>query len=188
VAGPGIPTGDTVIFSLVEVISGPCPGLQKPLRQADLPAPACTPIPGNAPSMVSEWCQLVSDEPPQTTVLHVACIGAIPFIFGHAANPSRHCPGMGIRPLRLWKTRCPKTILRCASSSIYEISSIDRAYLFAALLIPIATNPKRAPQITLTTMPPMSPAVSSNGIDAVSPGLQVKNACKKTAIATPITA
>jgi hypothetical protein len=68
------------------------------------------------------------------------------------------------------------------------ISSFDRDYLFTAFLIPVATNPKRAPQITLTTMPPMRPAVSSNGIDAISSGLHVKNVCKKIAIATPITA
>ncbi len=77
---------------------------------------------------------------------------------------------------------------RCASSPTYEVSPFDRAYLFTAFLIPVATNPKRAPQITLTTMPPMRPTVSSKGIDAVSSGLHVKNVCKKTAIATPITA
>ena len=32
---------------------------------------------------------------------------------------------------------------------------------FTAFLIPVATNPKRPPQVTLTTMLPMSPAVSS---------------------------
>jgi hypothetical protein len=79
-------------------------------------------------------------------------------------------------------------ILRCAPSPAYEISSFDRCHLFAAFLIPVATNPKREPQITLTTMPPMRPAVSRNGIDAVSSGLHVKNVCKKTAIATPMTA
>jgi hypothetical protein len=60
--------------------------------------------------------------------------------------------------------------------------------LFTAFLTPMATNPKKAPQITLTTMPPIRPAESSNGIDAVSSGLHVKNVCKKTAIATPRTA
>jgi hypothetical protein len=73
-------------------------------------------------------------------------------------------------------------------SPAYEISSFDRCYLITAFVIPVATNPKRAPQITLTTMPPIRPAVSSNGIEAVSSGLHVKNVCRKTPIATPITA
>jgi hypothetical protein len=76
----------------------------------------------------------------------------------------------------------------CPSSSTYEISSLDRDYLLAAFWITIATIPKKAPQIALTTMPPTRPAVSSGGMDAVSSGLHVKNVCKKTAIATPITA